>query len=772
LDQREIIFIHCDRWIHSVGDSLWFRAYCLNETTHKPIRKSRTIFVDLINDRDSVLFNQLLSISQQKLESCIFLPPILPGGKYWLRAYTRNILAEDSSRIYLHPLYLINPANTVPMESPSGLLQMKKDMEMPLVKFYPEGGAALEESNTNFAFSIHDHAGHPLDAEGYVSDSRDSINTTFKTLLPGLGKFNLYTRTGAIYRVHIKKEGGEDWIFPLNIGNPRGIKISVVDQTKDLFQIAVSSEPDLFRNHAFYLLAVSGGRLCAEGIVTDNTDWRITKSSLPHGRISLLLFNERQELVSERDVYNELHRLPELVKPDRSNYASRQKVKLSISNQDTSLMRQFSLMSVSVIDNRYSFNEPDALNFLTGEDWIIFQKGIDATAEALDLFMMTNPSQYSTVLNSAGNTVQFSAANQDGERLGKISGRVLNDKDEPEIHRIITIFSNQNTVILARDTTDQRGNFEFEIPDYYGQFQFALQVSDLKGRALDEKIILDTMEYPHFSTPVVLKRKYEELSSALASRVRTENFLDSASYVGKQWLKEVTVKGYKKPQQNYDVNKRLSMFSKLLTADQMHNGGVGTVTNALLMVPGVHQMGNHLVIGGQSGIGGFSEPLLVIDGTPIDLSGDVWSAGIYQSNLMNYLESIPTNTIDFIEVLTGPEAAVYGFRGGNGVISVNTLSKMRDDNQDKNGFKSFTLTGYAASSGFVGRDYGDKEQNKSSAPDHRPTLYWDGSAFLEGNKSTLLTFYKADDTADYLVTICGISSDGSILYKKINISRK
>ena len=55
------------------------------------------------------------------------------------------------------------------------------------------------------------------------------------------------------------------------------------------------------------------------------------------------------------------------------------------------------------------------------------------------------------------------------------------------------------------------------------------------------------------------------------------------------------------------------------------------------------------------------EPMLIVDGI-----------NTRAGSVVDYLNSIPPSNIDYIEVLSGPEAAMYGSRGGNGAIVVKT----------------------------------------------------------------------------------------------------
>lgn len=71
-------------------------------------------------------------------------------------------------------------------------------------------------------------------------------------------------------------------------------------------------------------------------------------------------------------------------------------------------------------------------------------------------------------------------------------------------------------------------------------------------------------------------------------------------------------------------------------------------------VPGVRVDGNRITIQGTGSLTLSTEPLLVVDGVPV-----------------NSIDGISPQTVRSIEVLKGSSASIYGARGANGVILIN-----------------------------------------------------------------------------------------------------
>jgi len=72
---------------------------------------------------------------------------------------------------------------------------------------------------------------------------------------------------------------------------------------------------------------------------------------------------------------------------------------------------------------------------------------------------------------------------------------------------------------------------------------------------------------------------------------------------------------------------------------------------------GVQIQGNEIIIRGQGSLYGSNAALLVVDGMPVGES---------------YFGSIHPNEIKSINVIKGPSASIYGARGANGVVIVET----------------------------------------------------------------------------------------------------
>ncbi len=108
----------------------------------------------------------------------------------------------------------------------------------------------------------------------------------------------------------------------------------------------------------------------------------------------------------------------------------------------------------------------------------------------------------------------------------------------------------------------------------------------------------------------------------------------------------------------------------VITAKELEEQGITNVGEALIQIPGVYDDGAatyYLSIRGtrSSSTGG---PVVVIDGMPQNM-------GMYS---YNYLETIPIEDIERIEVLRSPGSSVFGVDSARGVINIVTKKGKKD----------------------------------------------------------------------------------------------
>ncbi len=773
-DNKEFILVHTDKGVYNAGEAIWFQAYCLNEESHKFFRKSRSLFVDLVNDKDSVVRQLILNLQMQKTNGNIILPASLPEGYYWLRAFTKNILQKDANLIWVQPVYLINneSAHGRPKASKTSVIvRDTSDQSRPVITFFPEGGSIISGTDNVVAFRSWDQHGNPIDVSGYVTDSYDTAVSVskFKTSMPGFGKFKFTAWKSRKYTAHIKWNGKKEFSYSLPLINQYGYQLSVTGDGPDGLTVQVSLGDSLYKkDKTSYLIGVSRDSLCFASVGSDMYVVNIPKSRFPEGSATLLLFDDQGKIESQRSVYIPRKDIDVDLRTNKENYGPREKVDLSVSLDSTDNKNEMALLSVAVTDDHL-------VNFHAQEgNWIKWQRGnpelpaslANPDAEEWDLLMLTQNNLVADWKYNQNGTGFASESTQDDYDIMGISGKVLDRKDEPVPNQIVTLVSKQSGALFESDTTDAAGHFYFPFSDVDG-VPFSLRA--VSGTGQDKKIVMDSMRFPLFRTPAHLKKYFsqEEVDSIMALRDRAPELVAVAGR-GKE-LKPVIVRGTQPS--TYEQSRRMSQFTTIITSDEIERDrkGPNNIGNILLRTPGLTLRNGFLVMeGGGREMGASSEPLIVVDGVQVHIDADI-TIETNRSPDINYLNGLE-GSIDFIEVLTGPQAAMYGMQGDNGAILVYSDNGRNRGSAGNNGFLNYVHKGYFNPPEFPQPAYDKKEIKKAAVPDLRSTIYWSGNVLTDLQGKARLSFYTADAATSYTVIVTGVTTSGDLLYKAIHIN--
>jgi TonB-dependent SusC/RagA subfamily outer membrane receptor len=86
---QEKVHLHLDKPYYAIGDDIWFKAYIIDNTTNQPSTISSALYVELINENDSVKKQIKLPVLSGLTWGDFKLSDTLPEGNYRIRAYTQ-----------------------------------------------------------------------------------------------------------------------------------------------------------------------------------------------------------------------------------------------------------------------------------------------------------------------------------------------------------------------------------------------------------------------------------------------------------------------------------------------------------------------------------------------------------------------------------------------------------------------------------------------------------------------------------------------------------
>jgi len=87
---QEKVHVHFDKQYYSIGEDIWFKAYIVNAEKNELSALSKVLYVDFIDDQDSIRATTVLPIVNGLSSGAITLSDsIFNAGNYRLRAYTK-----------------------------------------------------------------------------------------------------------------------------------------------------------------------------------------------------------------------------------------------------------------------------------------------------------------------------------------------------------------------------------------------------------------------------------------------------------------------------------------------------------------------------------------------------------------------------------------------------------------------------------------------------------------------------------------------------------
>ena len=748
------IWIHLDKNIYTAGSSIWFSLYVSDNPFIAASATYKTVYVELVNESDSliecILFNNQAEILAGKIE----LPDSIHTGSYRFRAYTKTVVQSIPELLAEKVIYVTKPFSVIqPGSMPMQRIYMPGKNASPRFSYFPEGGCIISGIPNNILISAYDAGGNPLQLQGKVTNTFDTTTIRFQTNEWGLGHFILPGIKNRKYKATIQYNGQtyyDSILLPPLIGS----QVSVVKRTGKSITIRISLSDSLYKTKpASYLLGISNRKICFAANGKGMYEVEIPLANFPKGVATFNLYNEQKELVSCRSVFIKEEAIELAVNTNQKKYDPREWVKIDISVTDRSGKPLKSHFSVSVTDDSFLgnaiYDSIQLFRFLL-RDWL-FDKPMctDRFAQLLnddtsiDLVMLRmNKKMIGTVVE---------AATRPEEEILIVQGKVMTKKKEPLSNHTITLLSNQGGSIVKTTTTDSEGNFSFVLPDFYGTTLFNFQVRGAANNIINDAIV--SLKDP--GPPSWKKSDFIICENGTTSLETIKNYqkrLEQVAAPNKRVtiLKESSTNDYYKSFNEMISKRRINKNSWIATPEMIDQAGEGSVGNVVLRAPGASLMGGYLTIqGGMRGVSGVVtarvEPLLIVNGVIVNAGGSSEiGMGTNLSPVLTFINSFSPRNVDFIEVLSGSEGAQYGTVGGNGVILIYTSANTRtgvSDNESNSGIHKRLINGYYISEAFRGPDYSEKQTKANYFSDNRTTIYWEGQSGTDSTGKKTIRFY-------------------------------
>ncbi len=833
---QEKVYLHTDKPYYNAGEDIWFKAYVVNASTHLPDTKSKFVYVELINAFDSVLMRVKIRKDSLGFSGCLKINSEIDPGEYVLRAYTywmqnagsdfffkKQILIGNSindritgsirygkvSSGFQSVTIQLRDANAKPVAGKEvklsyvGTNKMNKPVllksnlqgeilwkisvdsssvnkksivlsidepalkyrkQFPIapiagdfdVQFFPESGSLINDHVQTIAFKAVGANGLSLNVSGKVYDAQNNEVTDISTVYKGMGKFSIYTQPGAGYYALIKNEKGLEKKFLLPKVLDKGVALKLVANKGKIFYEINNQLNDSL--NSLYLLVHSRGVVYAFQHIK-YYNGQISEDNLPAGITSFSVvdslgnvFCERLYFVKNRDVYNIN------ISSDKKSPKKREEVKLNLSIADNSGVPAKGDFSLSITDNKLVVQDSTSDNLLTNflltsdiKGYIegpagFFTDDLIASHEKLDLLMLTQAwrrfdlSEY--LMRKYKRPDYYLEIGQ------AVSGKVLNIANKPSRNCDIIMLSSYNKAFRMA-STDSLGQFLIEGIEFPDSTAIMLKARKKKS-ITDVEIIPDADVFPKANVFIPLRETVAENKLTDYWKISKEKYYTEGGMRIIN-LDELTVTASAKV--ITDENPLYAGADDKITSEELEKYSGMSILNYLQMIPGISVMGESVSIRGSNG-----SPLFLIDG--------------FETESIEDITYLTTNDVGEISVFKGPSAAIFGSRGGNGVVAITLKTGVTQKHSTPISLSVINPLGFQKPVAFYMPKYDVEEVKNSSKPDLRTTILWADKLKTDENGKINIPFFTADSPNNYDFVLEGVTEKGQLIHKTGTIYRE
>jgi len=625
------------------------------------------------------------------------------------------------------------------------------------LQFFPESGILLTNNLQTVAFKAIGTDGLSVEVTGKIFTNTNEEVTEFSSLNKGMGKFILATQPNESYYAIVKSSNGLEKRFNLPASMAEGLTLRLA-YNKDKILYEIVNQTSLPINSLFMLIHARGKVLLIEPL--KSLVGRISSSVLPEGILSFTIIDSLGNKYCERLSFMKHTAQPSInMLTDKQTYSKRELVNMSLKINSALGTPATGNFSISVTDNQTVKLDSLSDNIISNL-WLTsdikgyvedpasyFTDNSVLTREKLDILMLTQGWRRFEIENVLkGKFKQPGYYMEAGQAL---SGKVSNILEKPSKNCDIIMLSPYKSMIRMVKT-DSLGRYLISGIEFPDSTSFILKAKKRKSLT-DVEIIPDADEFPKFKNYIPSPRV--ETTAAPIEYFRQSK--DKYYYEGGirvVSLGEVTVTAEKKKKES-DSNYYSGLADSQITSETLEKYSSMSLLTVLSTIAGVYVMGDQISIRGSQG-----QPMLMIDNIETETTEE--------------LSYLTTNDVEEISVFKGASAAIFGVRGGNGVIAITLKKGVVSKAGVPISLASIVPLGYQKPNKFYVPKYEIDSVLQDSKPDLRTTIYWNPKLISDSTGMVNFKFYTADKANNYSVIVEGINNDGEIFRYQGIINRK
>ncbi len=759
-------YLHTDKNRYARGETVWYKAYLVDALEHHLQPVPSLLHIELVNPDHQVIAHQQIQMHHGSGFGEFKLADSLNSGQYRLRAYTNWMRNFDEAFIFEKPLSIFGPDQFQSTPSTASGLDLQ---------FFPEGGELIHNVAARVGFKAINAHGLGTALTARIVDSQGQQVAQLQSNALGMGSFFMRPRAGESYFAEVDFESAPQK-FSLPAVAHSGFGISVRHINSETIKIVVQTSPEK-EGENFYLIGQVRGIIYYKAvgkIVRGSAILEVPKSKFPTGILQLTLFDAAGQPSCERLLFVNDQR-PAVAEIDfnKRRYRPREQASIAVKLTDAEGKPLVGNLSLSVTDANQSirsdWEENIGTYLLLSSDLqgyvespgYYFQEQTKEVQVALDDLMLTQGWRrfsWQDVIQEKQLPITFSR-----EGGVTISGTASDGQGRAVANRDITMVGITTNTGFYETRTDDSGRFGFQDVEIVDSSLVVFKVlKSGKDLAVNIKLAEPSMLK---NSPKAMPSKMDPNEIRRYLEYDRNRRRDLEDYLETKILDEVVI-----AESAIETNQRFHSTPDVVITPDLKNRSYNNVYEMINgRVPGMMVNGNQVTMRG----GG--SPLFVIDGLVINES---YSVSMVQSDTLNTnIQTIDQNqnpvsylnpkNIDRIEILRNADAAMYGIRGGNGVIAIYTKGYLGvvEDN-----YEELRVRGLHQARAFYQPKYLTDDLD-SPRPDQRITLYWSPQIITDVNGEASVRFFNSDRASNFEVVIEGITIDGQPIFLKQQLQK-
>lgn len=740
---QEKVFVHLDRPLYVVGETIWFKTFCLDAALHTPLNMSKVAYLEVLDREHNPVLQTKIALEDGKGFGSVFIPPFIQSGQYTVRSYT-NWMKNFSPDFYFETaISIVNPfskPSLIPFPKPA----LTYDLQL-----FPEGGNLVKGLESKIAFRAVGEDGKGIKFKGSIVNQQNDTVAHFEPFKFGIGSFAFTPKEGEIYRV-LLQDAQKQW-FTYSLPTPReqGYVMQVKESSLTL-EVTVSAR----QNGAseVYLLAHTGGVPKVTDMKTLNNGkatFLINKTAQGDGITTITLFDANRKPVCERLHFKRTAQpLILTAKTDKQQYSLREKINLDIAAALKSTTPTAADLSVSV----YLVDSLPAEDPISIDTYLSLTSDLNGTVESPAYYFINSGQEVHQALDNLMLTHGWRRFNWEDidkkhsfvylpEQGGHfIRGRVVNSQTglpAPYVATYLAAPDKRAQLFVSR--SDSLGRISYEMKHFFGTKEIIVQTNTLYDSTYRIEINSPYSEKvsSHSLSPFTFNTGWKNDLLTRSINMQTQNAFIPKSALQMTTGENDTLAFFGRPDEQY----YLDAFTRFPTVEEVLRE----------YVPGVgvrKRRGKFyfLVFDKlQPGVFFEEDPLMLVDGIPV-----------FDTDKIMAFDPLKIKKLEVIDGLY-----YLGPMSFSGIVSFSTY---------KGDLAGFPLDpralvqsyeGVQGKKEFYAPMYDTPDQLKSRTPDFRNLLHWSPQVMTDEQGKKSLSFYSSDQPGTYKVVVQGLTANGS-----------